>query len=103
MISEAHRLSPKDGHILDSLGWVHFKLGNKTKALEFLKKAKELKPEEPVILEHLGDVYLEMGDAQKAKAYFQDALAASIKQEQPEENELKDRERIRAKLEALNS
>ena len=39
LISKAHQLSPKDGFILDSLGWVNFRLGKNTLALEQLQQA----------------------------------------------------------------
>lgn len=101
LISKANQLRPNDGYILDSLAWAYFKLGNRAKALKLLQQANQLTPNEPAILEHLGDVYLDLGDTAKARSYFREALAASVKEENPEERELAERKRIEEKLTAL--
>ncbi len=102
MVTQAHQLRPDDGYITDSLAWVYFKMGNREKALELLKKANSLSPNEPVILEHLGDVYLDKGETEKAKIFFREAVAAAVKQESSVDQDLKDLERIQAKLGKLN-
>ena len=38
---------------VDSLGWVHYQLGNYRLAVEFLEKAATLEPEDAVIIAHL--------------------------------------------------
>ncbi len=73
LVSQAVLLKPKDGYILDSLGWVYFKKGETHRALGFLLKAIELVPNEPIVLEHLGDVYLKLGNPQKALGYYERA------------------------------
>jgi len=45
LILKAHNLDPKDPFILDSLGWVNFRLGNKELALKQLQDAFRIKPE----------------------------------------------------------
>ena len=55
LISKAHQLSPKDGFILDSLGWVNFRLGKNALALEQLQQAFAIKPEAD-IAGHTGEV-----------------------------------------------
>ena len=55
MISKAHQLSPKDSFILDSLGWVNFRLGKNALALEQLQQAFEMKPEADIAA-HTGEV-----------------------------------------------
>ena len=55
LISKAHRLAPDDPFILDSLGWVNFRLGKNTLALEELKKAFSMKPEADIAA-HIGEV-----------------------------------------------
>jgi len=55
LISKAHQLSPKDSFILDSLGWVNFRLGKNTLALEQLQQAFNTKPEADIAA-HLGEV-----------------------------------------------
>ena len=55
LISKAHQLSPKDGFILDSLGWVNFRMGKNTLALEQLQQAFNMKPEADIAA-HIGEV-----------------------------------------------
>jgi Flp pilus assembly protein TadD len=82
MIEKALKLKPNDGYIMDSLGWVYFKMGQNTKALEILLKAVQLVPRDPVIQEHLGDIYMSLGDRSKARDAYEKALA--YKHEEPE-------------------
>ena len=55
LIVKAHNLDPKDPFILDSLGWVNFRLGNKELALKQLQDAFRIKPEADIAA-HLGEV-----------------------------------------------
>ena len=55
LISKAHQLSPKDGFILDSLGWVNFRMGKNALALEQLQQAFNMKPEADIAA-HIGEV-----------------------------------------------
>jgi len=55
LISKAHQLSPKDGFILDSLGWVNFRMGKNALALEQLQQAFNIKPEADIAA-HIGEV-----------------------------------------------
>jgi tetratricopeptide (TPR) repeat protein len=57
LIEQAVRLQPDSGFFVDSLGWVHYQLGNYQLAVEFLEKATILEPEDAVIIAHLGDAY----------------------------------------------
>ncbi len=101
LVTQAYQLKPDDGYIIDSLAWVYFKKGNPQKALDLLLQANKVSPNEPVILEHLGDVYLELGVKEKAKNYFQEAVAAAVKQESTLERDVDDLKRIQSKLSAL--
>jgi outer membrane biogenesis lipoprotein LolB/Tfp pilus assembly protein PilF len=55
LISKAHQISPKDSFILDSLGWVNFRLGKNALALEQLQQAFTMKPEADIAA-HTGEV-----------------------------------------------
>jgi outer membrane biogenesis lipoprotein LolB/Flp pilus assembly protein TadD len=55
LILKAHKLSPNDAFILDSLGWVNFRLGNTALALTQLQDALRMKPEADIAA-HLGEV-----------------------------------------------
>jgi tetratricopeptide (TPR) repeat protein len=57
MIRKAVELRPKDGYIVDSLGWAYFRLGRFEDAVKELERAVELRPQDPVINDHLGDAY----------------------------------------------
>lgn len=72
-IKRALELSPQDGGILDSMGWVQFRLGNKAEALRYLKQALELTPEAEIAA-HLGEVLWVTGDQDQARKIWQDAL-----------------------------
>ena len=71
-IKKAIALKPDNGYILDSLGWVYFRMGELEKAKTELEHALALEPKDPYIHEHMGDIYLATGQKQKAKeAYLQ--------------------------------
>ncbi|HEU4839494.1 MAG TPA: tetratricopeptide repeat protein [Micavibrio sp.] len=69
LITKAANLKPDDGYIIDSLGWVYYKLGNFDDAVAQLEKAIELVPYDPTINDHLGDAYWRVG--RKNEARFQ--------------------------------
>lgn len=90
MIEKAAAARPESGFILDSLGWVFYRLGRYDEAVEPMEKAAALMPVDPVINDHLGDVLWAVG--RQTEARFQWSRALSF---EPEE---KDAERIRRKL-----
>ncbi len=73
-IERAMKLNPDNGYIQDSLGWVHFKLGNLETAREELTAALELVPDDPHIYDHLGDVYRALDMIGKALEAYRSAL-----------------------------
>lgn len=74
MIATAVRLEPRNAAYLDSLGWVHFRLGNLEDAEKYLLEAVQLMPWDPTIQEHLGDLFLEQGEHRKAIEHYEIAL-----------------------------
>lgn len=74
LIKRALTYKPGDGYITDSLGWVYYKKGDYTKALQKLIQAAELVPDDPIILEHLGDAYLMNNDKESALKYYRRSL-----------------------------
>lgn len=62
------------GYIVDTLGWVYFKLGRYPESREQLERAVKLHPEDTVIQEHLGDLYRAMKLWQKAESAYRAAL-----------------------------
>lgn len=69
MIRKAVSLSPDDGYITDSLGWVLYRRGNFQEAVPHLERAVELLPYDSTINDHLGDAYWRVG--RKLEARFQ--------------------------------
>ena len=75
LIETAHKLSPSDHYILDSLGWVEYRLGNYAVAAEHLRKAYSIQ-EDPEISAHLGEVLWKQGLQEEAKNIWGKALKA---------------------------
>ena len=73
MLKQAVDLSPRDGMIIDSLGWAYFRLGRWDDAVRELEKAVELKPGDPTINDHLGDAYWRTGRRLEGKFQWQHA------------------------------
>jgi tetratricopeptide (TPR) repeat protein len=74
LIEQAVALAPKDGYILDSLGWVEFRLGNLAQALVHLQRAFELKADAEIAA-HWGEVLWVQGDREGALAVWRKGLA----------------------------
>ena len=69
MIEKAVSKRPEDGFVVDSLGWVFYRLGRYEEAVKHLERAVELRPHDPIINDHLGDAYWRAG--RKLEAQFQ--------------------------------
>ncbi len=96
MIERAVAARPDSGYIVDSLGWVLFRLGRYDEAVEHMERAVELMAVDPVVNDHLGDVYWAVGRAREAE--FQWKRALSFINPADTDGEA-DPERIRRKLE----
>ncbi len=79
MLRKAVEQRPRDGYIVDSLGWAFYRLGRYDEALRFLERALELRASDPTINDHLGDVYWRVG--RKIEAGFQWNHARDLKPE----------------------
>jgi tetratricopeptide (TPR) repeat protein len=91
LILRALEIRPDDGYFLDSLAWVHYRLGDYRRAEEELLRALKVIPDDPVLLEHLGDVLQAQGRNDEAAALFGKAIEKG--HEKPDE--------VRAKLQRL--
>lgn len=94
MIRKAVEMRPRDGYIVDSLGWAHYRLGQFEDAVEALERAADLRPRDPTINDHLGDAYWRVG--RKLEAAFQWSRVLDM---EPEDVDMV---QIAAKLEAAN-
>lgn len=91
MIEQAVKLRPDDGYIIDSLGWILYRLGHFQQAVRHLERAAELAPDDPTINDHLGDALWQVGRRQEARFQWRRALSMDPEPERAEG--------IRAKLE----
>jgi tetratricopeptide (TPR) repeat protein len=83
MLTKAVELAPRDGMIIDSLGWAYYRMGRYEDAVRELEKAVELKPGDSTINDHLGDAYWKIGRKLEAKFQWDHA-----KNSDPEHEEL---------------
>ena len=74
MIQRAVALRPRDGYIVDSLGWVLYRLGDYEGAVRNLERAVELRPNDPIINDHLGDAFWLAGRRNEARFQWRRAL-----------------------------
>jgi len=79
-LSEALALATRasaggDPSALDTVGWVHYRLGDKDAALQFLRKAHESLPEDPAVTYHLAQVLADLGQTGEARELLTALLA----------------------------
>jgi len=106
LIRRALEISPDDGYITDSLGWVYYKMAEmlfresrKDEAMKFLDRAQhqlvqaaELTGGDSVVSEHMGDVLLLRGDKEGALEHYEEAVDLELREaEQPMLLEKRDR------------
>ena len=71
LIVKALEFAPGDPFIMDSLGWVEFRLGNKADARRHLEAAYKVRPDVEIAA-HLGEVLWSMGDKEGASRVWQE-------------------------------
>ncbi|MGQ7843924.1 tetratricopeptide repeat protein [Granulosicoccus sp. 3-233] len=76
LLVKANRLLPDDPAIMDSLGWLRYRQGRFSEAIELLESAYQLFPD-PEIAAHLGEVLWLNGNEQEARSFVDKALASS--------------------------
>jgi len=91
LIEKALQLSPDDPFIIDSMGWVLYRMGQSKEALEYLRKAYRARAD-PEIAAHLGEVLWAAGEHREAEKIWleatkktpgNDALNSTIKRFKP--------------------
>jgi len=90
-LDRAIELKPDDPAILDSYGWLQYRLGNYGVALDYLRRAYE-SVRDPEIAAHLGEVLWESGRHQEARKVWKEALKKDPKHEDMKKIKLKYRE-----------
>ncbi len=75
-IEKALALAPEDPFILDSMGWVQYRMGNFDKGLEYLKRAFAQRPDAEIAA-HIGEVLWALGRRNEAEKTWREALQAN--------------------------
>ncbi len=70
---KALKIKPS-GFIVDTLGWVYYKMGRYDESRVQLEKAVDMHPDDPIIAEHLGDLYRAMKLRDKAADIYRRIL-----------------------------
>jgi len=76
LIEQALQLAPEDPFIMDSMGWVLYRMSQHDAALTFLKRAFELRPDAEIAA-HLGEVLWATGQPDEARKIWDSALKLS--------------------------
>ena len=74
-IQRAYARNPEEPAILDSMGWVHYRLGRLDEAVDYLRRALDALFD-PEIAAHLGEVLWVKGDRDAARKVWQRARKA---------------------------
>ena len=75
LIEKALELLPEEATIIDSLGWVRYRMGDLPGALALLSRAYTIN-DDPEIAAHLGEVLWMLGRREEAKKTWEDATRA---------------------------
>lgn len=76
LIKRALEIMPEDAAIIDSFGWVNYRLGNYEQAVQLLRSALS-RYEDSEIAAHLGEVLWVSGNKKEARMVWQKALKKS--------------------------
>ncbi len=69
----AVKAMPGTAAVLDTMGWVLFRLGRYAEALPYLEEAQAKAQRDPEVLEHLGDTYWKLGRRADAQVQWRTA------------------------------
>ena len=73
LIQTALKLAPEDPFIMDSMGWVLYRMGRNREGLGYLQKAFKLRPDAEIAA-HLGEVLWALGQRDQARKVWTEAL-----------------------------
>ncbi len=73
LIERAYTLNPSDPAIIDSMGWIKYRLGEPQAALDYLRKAYEAFDDQEIAA-HLGEVLWVTGQQEEAAIIWHNAL-----------------------------
>jgi tetratricopeptide (TPR) repeat protein len=69
LITRALEIAPKDPFILDSMGWVKFRMGQFKEAVDYLQRAYAIRPEAEIAA-HLGEALWKLGKQSEARTIW---------------------------------
>lgn len=73
LIEKGLSLAPNDAFILDSMGWVFYRMGDNKTAIEYLRRAFAMRPDAEIAA-HLGEVLWANGERVEAEKIWSDAM-----------------------------
>jgi tetratricopeptide (TPR) repeat protein len=73
LIEHALKLAPDDAFIMDSMGWVLYRMGRNGEAIDYLQRAYMQRPDAEIAA-HLGEVLWINGEQDRARKVWTDAL-----------------------------
>lgn len=76
LIQRAMVLRPNDPFILDSMGWVHYRMGKIKEAIQYLRKALSIRADAEISA-HLGEILWHQGKYGEAKSIWKKALKST--------------------------
>ncbi len=74
LITRAMEIAPEDPFIMDSMGWIKFRMGDLNAAQDFLTRAYRKRPEADIAA-HLGEVLWMLGQKDEARAIWKEGAA----------------------------
>jgi tetratricopeptide (TPR) repeat protein len=74
LINRAVELEPDNPAYLDSLGWVHYRLGDLEQARHWLERAVAIDDGDGTLVAHLGEVLFEAGEIERARELLRQAI-----------------------------
>ncbi len=75
---EAYEYDDEDAVVLDNLGQMYLRMGDKAKALEYFERAHEEKPKQVDTLYYLSKLYVEQGKKDEARSLLETALRGNF-------------------------
>jgi Tfp pilus assembly protein PilF len=76
VLAKTFETATPNPYFLDTLGWVHLKLGHWDEALRFIQQAADKAPDHPELHYHLGIAHFKAGHTVEAKTYLQKAVTS---------------------------
>ena len=74
LVQKAQEVRSNEPELLDTLGWVYYKMGNTHRAAEIISQAQSSDPTNAILNYHLGVVLAEIDRKEEALGHLQDAV-----------------------------